>query len=129
MPVRDFTIEVAAADIDDLNARLSATRWPAGTRSDWAEGTEPGYLRRLLDMWAREFNWKAEQDALNRLRQIEFRSADGTIVHAIHVRGTGARPLPLIMTHGWPSSLVEWRHVVGPFGAPAAHGGSLGDSL
>lgn len=129
MPVRDFTIGVASADIDDLRARLTATRWPAGTRSDWAEGTEPGYLRRLVETWARDFDWNAEQAALNRLRQIEFTAAEGTVIHAIHARGAGARPLPLIMTHGWPSSLIEWRHVVGPLTDPAAHGGHPGDAF
>ncbi len=127
--VRPFTIDVADEEIDDLRRRLTATRWPdpiPGT--GWDYGTDVAWLRDLCAYWSESFEWREQETLLNALPQVLVRLG-GLDVHCVHVRGRGPDPLPLIVTHGWPSSFFEFGKVVGPLADPAAHGGDPRDAF
>jgi len=127
--VRPFTIDVADEEIDDLRRRLSSTRWPdpiPGT--GWDYGTDVAWLRDLCAYWSESFEWREQETVLNALPQVLVRLG-GLDVHCVHVRGRGPGPLPLIVTHGWPSSFFEFGKVVGPLADPAAHGGDPRDAF
>jgi pimeloyl-ACP methyl ester carboxylesterase len=103
---RPFRIDVPQAVLDDFGGRLARTRWPAGSAPSWREGTDRAFLEGLVADWRDEFDWRAQERALNRFAQ--FRAeVDGTRLHFVHERGRGPNPLPLILTHGWPSTFHE----------------------
>jgi pimeloyl-ACP methyl ester carboxylesterase len=112
--VESFRIEVAEADLDDLRERLRRTRWPEReTVDDWSQGVPLAYLRELCDHWASRYDWRATEARLNALPQ--FRAEiDGLGIHLIHVRSERPDAIPLVMTHGWPGSVVEFRKVIEP---------------
>lgn len=112
MRVTPFTIAVPDADLSDLRDRLRRTRWPDEINDDdWTWGTRSDVLRDLVAYWADGFDWRAQEAALNRLPQ--FRAdVDGLGVHFVHVRGTGATPRPLLISHGWPGSFIEMRGLI-----------------
>ena len=119
-----FRIEIPEADLDDLRERLRGTRWPdAETVDDWSQGVPLSYLRDLCEYWFQRYDWRACEASLNRLPQFRT-SIDGLGIHFLHVRSPQTGALPLIMTHGWPGSVVEFRKVIGPLTDPAAHGGA-----
>lgn len=112
MAVTPFQIVVPSETLDDLQARLSRTRWTEGVDGDgWAYGTDPRYLRELCTYWQKEFNWRKQEEQLNSFNH--FRAdVDGLGIHFIHERGKGKDPLPIILTHGYPDSFVrvgKWR--------------------
>jgi epoxide hydrolase len=111
---------VPEAALDDLRARLRGTRWPeAETVGDWSQGVPLAYLRELCGYWAEEYDWRATEARLNALPQ--FRTEiDGLGIHLIHVRSSREDALPLVLTHGWPGSVVEFLSVVGPLSEPGA---------
>jgi pimeloyl-ACP methyl ester carboxylesterase len=124
-----FRIEVPQPVLDDLRERISRTRWPdeiAG--SGWEQGTSLAALRDLLEHWAQRFDWRTREHALNRFAHFRAR-IDGLWVHFIHQRGRGPRPLPLVLTHGWPSSFVEMTRIIPLLADPAAHGASAADAF
>ncbi|HLZ89444.1 MAG TPA: epoxide hydrolase N-terminal domain-containing protein, partial [Puia sp.] len=102
--VSPFKIEVSETVLEDLATRLKHTRWtdePAD--AGWRYGTNPTYLKELVDYWQSRYDWRRQESMLNRLPQ--FRTAiDGVGIHFIHVRGKGKNPRPLLLTHGWPDS-------------------------
>ena len=117
--LRPFRIEVPQADLDDLHDRLARTRWPAelpGT--GWERGVPVRYLRGLAEYWAEGFDWRAQEYALNDLPQFTT-DIDGQRIHFLHVRSPEAGAQPLILTHGWPSSPVEFLRVIAPLTDPA----------
>ncbi len=118
-----FTIDVADAQLDDLRTRLRAARWPEpATTSGWEQGPPVDYLRDLCAYWADGYDWRATESRLNRLPQ--FRTAvDGVGVHFVHLRSPHPEATPLVMTHGWPGSFVEFERAIGPLteGSPAFH--------
>ncbi|MGH9958239.1 MAG: epoxide hydrolase family protein [Pyrinomonadaceae bacterium] len=124
-----FTIDVDAQTIDDLRTRLRRARWPDQVnQAGWDYGTELSYMKELVEYWLDSFDWIRQQELLNSLPQ--FRATiDGLNIHFVHVRGAGPDPLPLIITHGWPSSFVEMYEVVGPLTDPARHGAEAADSF
>jgi len=127
--LRPFTIDVADGEIDDLRRRLSSMRWPEpipGT--GWDYGTDVAWLRDLCAYWSEGFDWRAQESALNSRPQVLVRLG-GLDVHCAHVRGRGPDPLPLILTHGWPSTFFEFGKVIGPLSDPAAHGGDPRDAF
>jgi pimeloyl-ACP methyl ester carboxylesterase len=127
--VQPFEIHVAASDIDDLRRRLDATRWPdAIPGSGWEYGTDVGWLRDLCRYWRDGFDWRAQEARLNTFPQRIVR-VGGLDVHCIHVRGRGLDPVPLVATHGWPSSFFEFSNVIGPLTDPAAYGGESRDAF
>jgi pimeloyl-ACP methyl ester carboxylesterase len=129
MPDRKFVLNVDSSEVEALHRRIDSTRWPSGAREDWREGTDYGYLQELLHLWRDEFSWQAQAAALNKVDQVLVDVPGGISLHVLHQRGVGPAPMPLILTHGWPSSFVEWRHVIGPLSDPGAHGGDPADAF
>jgi microsomal epoxide hydrolase len=127
--MRPFRIEVPQADLDELNRRLAGTRWPADPPdTGWDRGVPPSYLRDLVDYWRTEFDWRAAESVLNGWDQF-VTEIDGTDVHFLHVRSPEPDAVPLILTHGWPGTVSEFVHVIGPLTDPAAHGGDRADAF
>ena len=127
--VRPFRIEVPEGVLEDLRERLRRTRWPGEIAgSGWTYGTNLAYLQELVRYWLEAYDWRAHEAALNRLPQF-IATIDGLDVHFVHVRGTGPRPLPLLISHGWPGSFAEMTEVVGPLADPGAHRGDPADAF
>jgi pimeloyl-ACP methyl ester carboxylesterase len=129
MTTRDFTIHIDDAELADLRRRLAATRWPKpieGVR--WEQGTDVSWLQDLCRFWAEQFDWRAQERYLNSFpnRMVDVGGLD---VHLIHERGRGPSPMPLVLTHGWPSTFYEFHKVIGPLTDPVAHGGDAADSF
>src|SRR5690349_14053240 len=109
--IRPYRIDVPAAVLDDLHERLARTRWPeAETVDDWSQGIPLSYTRELADYWAHGYDWRAREAALNRFDQY-VTEIDGLDIHFIHQRSPHADALPLLITHGWPGSVVEFHKV------------------
>jgi hypothetical protein len=123
--VVSFRIDVPQADIEDLRDRLRRTRWPeAETVEDWSQGTPLAYARELCRYWLDEYDWATAQARLNRFPQ--FRTTiDGLDIHFVHVRSPHEDAVPLVMTHGWPGSVVEFAKVIEPLTDPWRSVGAL----
>ena len=127
--VRPFCIDVADDDLDDLRTRLSRTRWPeAECVQDWTQGIPLGYTRDLTAYWADVYDWRSREAALNRFDQFIV-EIDGVDIHFIHQRSPHEEAFPLVITHGWPGSIVEFRNVIEPLTNPTAHGGRAEDAF
>ena len=127
--VRPFTVDVPQDAIDDLRRRIAATRWP--TRElvpDRSQGVQSATMQALAQYWAGEYDWRRGEARLNALPQF-VTEIDGVDIHFIHVRSRHENALPLIMTHGWPGSVVELLETVGPLTDPTAHGGTAEDAF
>jgi pimeloyl-ACP methyl ester carboxylesterase len=129
MKIEPFRIAIPDAVLADLRERLRRTRWPDQIEgAGWTYGTDGAYLRELVAYWIEKFDWRAQEAALNRFPQ--FRAAvDGFGVHFIHARGKGPKPLPLLISHGWPGSVAEFTEIIDPLADPAAHGGDPADAF
>jgi epoxide hydrolase len=127
--VTPFRIEIPEADLIDLRERLERTRWPDDeTVDDWSQGVPLAYLRELCRYWAKGYDWRATETRLNALPQ--FRTEiDGLGIHFMHARSSHPNALPLIITHGWPGSIVEFLKVIGPLTDPTAYGGDPTDAF
>ncbi len=122
METEPFVIDVPDAVLEDLRARLAATRWPDQLPgSDWELGTDEGYLRDLCTYWRDEFDWRAIETALGELDH-HMTTIAGQRIHFVHVRSPEPDALPLLLLHGWPSTFGEFVPVLGPLSDPAAHG-------
>lgn len=127
--LRPFRLDIPQSDLDDLHDRLDRTRWPQGLpATGWSYGVPTGYLRELARYWRQEYDWRAAEALLNEWPQFTT-VIDGTNVHFAHVRSPEPDATPLILTHGWPGSIVEFLDVVGPLTNPAAHGGDPADAF
>jgi len=128
-PLSEFRVDIADADVDDLRRRLAATRWPdAETSGDWNQGIPLAYMRQLCAYWARDYDMQRLAQRLNRWPQ--FRTEiDGLNIHFLHARSPHPDALPLVMTHGWPGSVVEFLKVMGPLSDPTRHGGEARDAF
>jgi pimeloyl-ACP methyl ester carboxylesterase len=127
--VAPFRIEIPQDRLDDLGARLARTRWPeAETVTDWSQGVPLSYLRQLCGYWADGYDWRATERRLNELPQFRTR-LDGLGIHFLHVRSPHQDALPLVMTHGWPGSIVEFLKVTGPLTDPTSYGGEAADAF
>jgi pimeloyl-ACP methyl ester carboxylesterase len=127
--VRPFQVAIPDADLADLRERLARTRWPQplpGT--GWERGVPAGYLRQLAGYWQRGFDWRAHERMLNEVPQF-VTTIDGQDIHLLYVRSAEAGALPLLLTHGWPSSPVEFVKLIGPLTDPVAHGGDAADAF
>ena len=124
-----FAIAVPEAELADLRERLQRTRWPeAETVDDWSQGVPLAYLRELCAYWADGYDWRATERRLNAFPQ--FRTEiDGLGIHFLQVRSPHPDALPLVITHGWPGSIVEFLNVIGPLTDPTAHGGEAADAF
>jgi epoxide hydrolase len=127
--VARFRIRIPQDTLRDLHERLTRTRWPeAETVTDWSQGVPLSYLRELCRYWADGYDWRATEQRLNSLPQ--FRTElDGLGIHFLHVRSPHPDALPLVITHGWPGSIVEFLKVIGPLTDPTAHGGQVTDAF
>ncbi|HEY7591593.1 MAG TPA: epoxide hydrolase [Actinophytocola sp.] len=116
--VTPFRIEVPGAELDDLRERLARTRWPEPEPvADWSQGVPLGYLRELCDYWRTGYDWRRTEARLNGLPQ--FRTEiDGLRIHFLHVRSPHEGALPLVLTHGWPGSIIEFEQAIGPLTEP-----------
>jgi pimeloyl-ACP methyl ester carboxylesterase len=131
MPARiePFVIGADDAALDDLRARLRHARWPEReTVGDWSQGVPLSYLQGLCGYWADGYDWRAARARLSRLPQFVTR-IDGLDIHFLHVRSSRPDAMPLIMTHGWPGSFLEFEQAIGPLADPAAHGGAPADAF
>ncbi|KUJ68546.1 epoxide hydrolase [Streptomyces albus subsp. albus] len=133
MTVKPFRISVPDDVLNDLRARLTRTLFTAASDTAyWAAGTDPGYLRELIAYWVDEFDWRRVEARLNSYPH-HTAEVDGRRVHFVHIRGRRPEgtpaPLPLVLTHGWPSSFVEMLRVAGRLADPAAHGGDPADAF
>ncbi len=129
MDVRPFTIDVEDSVLDDLRQRLAGTRWPDEMpNSGWDYGSNLGYVKELVEYWRTEFDWRAQEAKLNAFSHFKS-EVDGLDIHFIHEKGKGPNPMPLIITHGWPSCFFEMTKIIPLRTDPASHGGDAADSF
>jgi pimeloyl-ACP methyl ester carboxylesterase len=127
--IRPFSVRVPQAAVDDLRQRIAATRWPTKELvEDRSQGVQLATLRELARYWATEYDWRTCEARLNALPQFTTK-IDGVDIHFIHVRSRHEHALPLIMTHGWPGSVIELLETVGPLTDPTSHGGIPEDAF
>jgi pimeloyl-ACP methyl ester carboxylesterase len=127
--IRPFTVAIPDAEIADLKQRLARTRWPdRETVPDWSQGVRLENARSLIDYWAREYDWRRFESELGHFPQF-LTEIDGLDIHFIHVKSKNPNALPLILTHGWPGSIVEFLKLIGPLTDPVAFGGRVEDSF
>jgi hypothetical protein len=123
MGLERFTIEIPEADLDDLRARLERVRWPGDFANDtWAYGAPQSYLEKLVAYWCDEFDWRAQEEAMNAFSHYRV-TLDGIPIHFLREPGRGPAPIPLILTHGWPWTFWDFQQVIRPLADPARFGG------
>ncbi len=128
-PIRPFRINVPDQTLVDLRRRILATRWPEReTVTDESQGVPLATMQELARYWATDYNWRKVEARLNALPQF-ITAIDGLDIHFIHVRSKHADALPLIVTHGWPGSVIEQLKIIDPLANPTAHGGSASDAF
>ncbi len=116
--IEPFDVDVADDDLEDLRRRLAGTRWPSpAPEPGWEQGTDLAYLRELVGYWLEGFDWRAQERRLNQLDHF-VTEVDGQRVHFVHARSRHAQALPLVLSHGWPGSIVEFLDVFGPLTDP-----------
>jgi epoxide hydrolase len=127
--ITPFKLTVADETVADLRSSLAQTRWPdRETVSDWSQGAPLDQVKALCDYWPRDYDWRRCEAWLNAVDQ--FRTIiDGLGIHFRHVRSPNPDAVPLIMTHGWPGSVIEFLNAIGPLTDPAAHGGNASDAF
>jgi epoxide hydrolase len=126
-----FKIEISDAELDDLHRRLDATRWPdpaPDVRTDFARGVPLPYLKELTNYWRRGFDWRAREARLNEIPQFTA-EIDGQPIHYLHVRSPEPNAMPLLIIHGYPSSVVEFVELIGPLSDPRSAGGDAQDAF
>jgi pimeloyl-ACP methyl ester carboxylesterase len=129
MKVEPFRIAVPEAVLDDLQERLARTRWPDEVSgAGWGYGTNLAYMRELIEHWRTGFDWRAQERAMNAFAHYRA-EVDGLGIHFIHDRGTGPDPIPLLITHGWPSSFTEMLDLIPLLADPGANGADPLDSF
>jgi len=127
--VRPFRIEVPQGELDELHRRINATRWPTRELvTDRSQGVQLAAIQNLARYWTTEYDWRRCEARLNALSQFKT-EIDGLDIHFIHVESAHKDALPLIMTHGWPGSVVELLETIGPLTDPTAHGGRAEDAF
>jgi pimeloyl-ACP methyl ester carboxylesterase len=127
--MKPFRIEIPEADLEDLRSRLAQTRWPDEMANvGWERGVPLGYLKELAEYWRTGYDWRAAEDQLNQLPQFTT-EIDGATVYFLHVKSPEPDATPLLITHGWPGSVVEFLDVLGPLTDPRAHGGDPADAF
>jgi len=129
MTIQPFRIAIPQADLDDLHARLARTRWPDELPGvGWDYGLPLSYVQRLAEYWRNGYDWRAWEAKLNAYPQFTT-EIDGQNIHFLHVRSPEPGAFPLILTHGWPGSVVEFLRVIEPLANPRAHGGDAADAF
>ena len=127
--IRPFAIHADDDDLEDLRRRLRTTRWPdRETVEDWTQGVPLSYVQEVCAYWAEKYDWRATERRLNAFPQF-LTEIDGLDIHFIHARSPEPNAMPLIITHGWPGSIVEFHKVIGPLTDPAKYGGNPADAF
>jgi hypothetical protein len=127
--IRPFHVNIPQAALDDLKKRIAATRWPdKETVADQSQGAQLARLQELVRYWGNGYDWRKCEAKLNALPQF-ITNIDGLDIHFIHVRSRHKNALALIVTHGWPGSVIEQLKIIGPLTDPTAHGGSAEDAF
>src|SRR6266851_1156380 len=127
--IRPFRIDIPQADLHELRARLESTRWPDQVPdSGWDYGIPLDYVQQLAEYWRTSYDWRVHEQALNAFPQFTT-GIDGQRVHFLHVSSPEPDAIPLIMTHGWPGSIVEFINIIGPLTNPRAHGADPADAF
>ncbi len=127
--IRPFRVHFPDEALADLKRRIAATRWPEReTVTDQSQGVQLATIRKLARYWETEYDWRKCEAALNALPQF-ITNIDGVDIHFIHVRSKHQDALPIIVTHGWPGSIIEQLKIIDPLTNPTAHGGSAADAF
>jgi pimeloyl-ACP methyl ester carboxylesterase len=127
--IKPFRIAVGDGVLDDLKSRLRKTRWPeAELVDDWSQGAPLKWIQEICRYWAEDYDWRRRETLLNRFAQFTT-PIDGLDIHFVHARSPHPEAMPLIITHGWPGSIVEFHKVIEPLTNPTAHGGSADDAF
>ncbi|MDG4859968.1 epoxide hydrolase [Streptomyces sp. T-3] len=127
--IKPFRIDIPQADLDDLNNRLARTRWTdAGPGEPGEYGVDLALVQRLAEYWRTGYEWRAQEARINGYPQFTT-EIDGQNIHFLHVRSPEPDAFPLILTHGWPGSFVEFLDLIGPLTDPVAHGGTASDAF
>ena len=129
MPVEAFRVEVAEAALDDLRHRLKSTRWPDDfANDDWLYGTNATYLRELVDYWIDGYDWRRREREINEFDHYRV-DIEGSPIHFIREPGQGPKPIPLILTHGWPWTFWDLNKIIRPLADPASFGADRDDAF
>jgi len=127
--IRSFRVSFTDSDLTELRRRIKATKWPEKeTVTDASQGVQIATMRKLADYWATRYDWRTVEARLNALPQF-ITNIDGLDIHFIHVRSKHDNALPVIITHGWPGSIIEQLKVIEPLTNPTAHGASAADAF
>ena len=127
--IRPFSIHIPEQDLADLRRRIATTRWPdRETVNDQSQGIQLAQLKALLEYWGTRYDWRRVEAKLNALPQFTT-TIDGVDIHFIHVRSRHINALPVLVSHGWPGSIIEQLKIIGPLTDPTAHGGSAEDAF
>ena len=127
--VRSFRLAIDDGAIADLKSRLSRVRWPdEAPEAPWLYGSSVAFMREFVDYWLRDYDWRRTEAALNAWPQFKTR-IDDIDVHFLHVEGRGPKPQPLLLSHGWPGSVLEFMKLIPLLTDPAANGGEASDAF
>ena len=127
--IEPFKLAIPESQLDDLRKRLDLTRWiEEETVDDWSQGVPLAKMKPLIDHWRNRYDWRRCEKILNDFGQFKT-EIDGVDIHFLHVRSPYPKAMPLLMTHGWPGSVVEFLKVIGPLVDPVAHGGKAEDAF
>ncbi|HZR06710.1 MAG TPA: epoxide hydrolase [Candidatus Udaeobacter sp.] len=127
--MKKFAIHIPEPELDGLRKRIISTRWPDNPEGEsWRYGTNRTYLQELSHYWAKDFDWRKQEALLNKFQQYKVQ-IDDCLVHFIHEKGKGPNPLPIVISHGWPSSFMEMYKIIPMLTDPAHHGGHADDSF
>ncbi|KQO09874.1 epoxide hydrolase [Agreia sp. Leaf244] len=127
--IRPFHLAIPQSEIDDLTRRLATTRWPdPETVPDWSQGVRTDEMRSLVEYWGSGYDMRRVESRLNAFPQF-VTTIDGLDIHFIHVRSENPGAMPLLLTHGWPSSVLDFVDLIEPLTNPTEHGGTVGDSF
>jgi pimeloyl-ACP methyl ester carboxylesterase len=127
--ITPFKVDIPQAVLDDLKSRIANTRWPEKEAvDDWSQGIPLTYTQELARYWAEEYDWRRWESTLNGWDQF-ITTIDNIDIHFLHIRSPHENALPMVITHGWPGSIVEFHKVIGPLTDPTAHGGSAEDAF
>src|SRR6266700_975011 len=124
-----FKVHISQETLDNLRTRLEQTRWPDEIEgAGWDYGTNLAYLKTLVNYWQNDFDWRTQEQAINRFSRFKA-NIDGLNIHFIHERGKGPNPIPLLLLHGWPSSFIQMLKILPLLTDPASYGGDPADSF
>jgi len=127
--IKPFRLDIADSELEDLRRRLSTTRWPdSETPNDWSQGIPLEYVKELCAYWQNHYDWRKREAWLNEIPQFTT-TLDGLEFHFLHIRSPHSNALPLVITHGWPGSVIEFSKIIGPLTDPGAHGGDNADAF